>query len=123
MIAARLSRVLGWCCALLLSCAVDAFGAEIATEYQIKAAFVYNFTKFVEWPPERFASATDPIVIGVMGTNPFGDDLKKAVQGRKVGGRTIVVIDLVPATEHPPVHVLFVPSGGEKLFDPELAPG
>jgi hypothetical protein len=123
MITSRIFRVVGWCGALIVSCAINASGSEIAQEYRIKAAFVYNFTKFVEWPPERFASTEEPIVIGVLGKNPFGEDLAKAVEGRKVGGRSIVVLNVLPAAEHPPIHLLFVAAGEEKSFDPEMAPG
>src|ERR1700694_2609549 len=56
--------------------------ASVSKEYLLKAAFLYNFTKFVEWPPERFANEPSPIVIGVLGRNPFGEELEKIVQGR-----------------------------------------
>jgi hypothetical protein len=98
-------------------------GSEVAKEYQIKAAFVYNFTKFVEWPPDRFASTSDPIVIGVLGKNPFGQSLENAVRDRKVGGRNIVIIEVNPATEGRIIHVLFVAAGEEKSFNRQIAPG
>src|SRR5437867_180076 len=63
-----------------------AAGASIPKEYQIKAAFLYNFTKFVEWPEPAFADPKSPIVIGVLGPNPFGGELAKAIEGRKVNG-------------------------------------
>jgi hypothetical protein len=113
---------MAWCGVFFLSC-VSGFAADIAKEYQIKAAFVYNFTKFVEWPPDRFAASTDPIVIGVLGKNPFGDNLENAVRGRKVAGRDIVIVNISSATSRTPIHVLFVASGEEKSFDPGLAAG
>ena len=54
-------------------------------EYQVKAAFLYNFAKFVEWPPGTFANSTDPIGICIVGQNPFGSALEYMVQGKKVG--------------------------------------
>jgi hypothetical protein len=123
MLAPRLVWFAGWCAAIMVFGVMDASAADVAREYQIKAAFVYNLTKFVEWPPGRFASADEPIVIGVVGTNPFGEDLQKAVHGRKVGGRSIVVVNIQSSTEYRPVHLLFVAAGEEKLFDPAAAPG
>src|SRR5882757_4448493 len=55
----------------------------VSKEYQLKAAFLFNFAKFVEWPPQSFPDAGGPIVIGILGGNPFGDELENAIQGRK----------------------------------------
>jgi len=118
----RIHALLRWWAVMLLSGSA-AIGAEVAKEYQIKAAFVYNFTKFVEWPAERFAGADDPIVIGILGKNPFGESLENAVRGRKIGGRDITVISLSPSAEQTHVHVLFVAAGEEKGFDPKMVAG
>jgi hypothetical protein len=85
----------------------------VSKEYQIKAAFLYNFTKFVEWPPARFPDGSSPLVIGVLGRNPFGAELEKIVQGRTVNGRAILVKLITTADEVPAVHLLFVPAGEE----------
>jgi hypothetical protein len=57
-------------------------------EYQIKAAFLYNFVKFVDWPAEETADVNQPIIIGILGTDPFGDAFEPVkdthVKGRKV---------------------------------------
>src|SRR5580698_5307341 len=55
-----------------------------ATEYQVKALFLFNFAKYVEWPAAVFTNATAPITIGVLGTDPFGDSLQHAVAGKTV---------------------------------------
>ena len=68
-----------------------ACGAEAPTEYQVKAVFVYNFSHFVEWPPQAFASANAPFVIGVLGGDPFGAHLDEAVQGERIGQHPLVV--------------------------------
>ncbi|HEY1786595.1 MAG TPA: YfiR family protein [Verrucomicrobiae bacterium] len=60
------------------------------SEYQVKAAFLYNFGKFVEWPTNDFASTNSPLVIGVYGENPFGNDLASVVQGRNIDGHPVV---------------------------------
>src|SRR2546423_1848383 len=54
------------------------------TEYQIKAAFLFNFARFVQWPPEAFAASGAPMVIGIIGENPFHDDLARTIQGKAV---------------------------------------
>jgi hypothetical protein len=60
-------------------------------EYQVKAAFLYNFAKFVEWPANTFASPGEPVTICVLGRNPFGPILENMVQGKTVTGRPLAV--------------------------------
>ena len=81
--------------------------APILSERQIKAAFIYNFTKYVEWPAQRFASDDAPLVIGVFGRSPFGAELQEIAQTRKVGGRDVVVKQIETAEEATAVHVVF----------------
>lgn len=78
------------------------------TEYQVKAALLYNFAKYVEWPAHAFVAPASPLVIGIAGEDPFGEELEKIVGGKTIGARAIVVKRL--AKENPPVHcqVLFV---------------
>lgn len=87
--------------------------ADVSKEYQLKAAFLYNFAKFVEWPAERFANETSPIVIGVVGRNPFEAELANIVKGRTVNGRAIVVKSITTASEVRSLHLLFLPGGEE----------
>lgn len=92
-------------------------GAEVAKEYQVKAAFLYNFTKFVEWPPTRTADPTRPITIGVLGRNPFGDELERILQGRKVNGRELVIAPVDSSADATAVDLLFVCSGEERRLE------
>ena len=62
-----------------------------SSEYLIKAGFIFNFAKFVEWPPATFAQADSPIVIGILGTDPFGAIIDQIVQDKKIGARGFVV--------------------------------
>ncbi|MGH9344664.1 MAG: YfiR family protein, partial [Terriglobia bacterium] len=64
---------------------------QSAPERQVKAAFLYNFAKFVEWPPQTFASSSDPFVLCAYGKNPVADALKQGVEGKTVQNRTISV--------------------------------
>jgi hypothetical protein len=65
--------------------------ASDSSEYLIKAGFIYNFAKFVEWPAAAFSQPDSPIVIGVLGTDPFGNVLDRIVEGKKVGSRGFLV--------------------------------
>src|ERR1700730_3629551 len=66
-------------------------GDADSSEYLIKAGFIYNFAKFVEWPSAAFSQADSPIVIGVLGTDPFGNVLDRIVEDKKIGPRGFVV--------------------------------
>ena len=61
------------------------------TEYDIKAVFLLNFTRFIEWPASEGADENRPIVIGVLGDDPFGQGLDQAVRGERVNNRPLVV--------------------------------
>ena len=62
-----------------------------ATEYEVKAAFLVNFTRFVEWPASSFPDAAAPLIIGILGDDPFGASLDQMVAGKQVLGRPLVV--------------------------------
>jgi hypothetical protein len=66
-------------------------GDADSSEYLIKAGFIYNFAKFVEWPSATFSQPDSPIVIGVVGTDPFGNVLDHIVEDKKIGPRGFVV--------------------------------
>lgn len=78
-----------------------------STEYDVKAAFLFNFTKFVEWPPEAFTDDHSPLKLCVLGENPFGKTLK-ALMDEEVGGRrlTLAILDKLSSVET--CHVLYV---------------
>ena len=77
-------------------------------EYQIKAVFLFNFAQFVEWPANAFAGASSPIVIGVLGENPFGDYLDETVRGEKVENRPLEIQRYLQVDEIKTCHVLFI---------------
>jgi hypothetical protein len=74
----------------LVVCGSMAFGQDV-TEPSLKAAFIYNFAKFTEWPPDALSGAV-PFVACVLGDDPTGDALGRAVKGRLLGGRTVNVL-------------------------------
>lgn len=102
--------------ALLLLAGGDTLHANaVSKEYHLKAAFLFNFLRFVEWPPERFAEDASPIVIGILGPNPFDAELEELVRGRQVNGRRIHV-RAVSVDEARSAHLIFVPAGEEGRF-------
>jgi hypothetical protein len=96
-------------CLLLLASAGRA--AEGPSEYAVKAAFLYNFAKFVEWPARTFAGAADPIVLCVLGENPFGTLLDDAVRDKTVNGRQIAVHESKTLSAAAGCHIVFLASG------------
>jgi hypothetical protein len=77
-------------------------------EYQVKAAYLLNFTRYVEWPAQAFTSPTAPIDICVLGTDPFGGALEQAVAGRVTRGRPLIVQVKRSASEARYCPVVFV---------------
>lgn len=76
-------------------------------EYQVKAAFLYNFAKFVEWPQEAIAGG-QPFVIGILGQDPFGNELDEAVAGKTVREKKITVKRFSKIEEAIHCHLLFI---------------
>lgn len=92
---------------MAFSCVASAWSAP-ASEYEVKAAFLFNFAKFVEWPPNAFDDANTPYVIGVLGQDPFGSYLDETVRGERLNGRPLVVQRYRHASEIKQCHVLFI---------------
>jgi len=96
--------------ALLLLFTPRPIVAERADEYQVKAAFLYNFAKFVEWPETIFKSSGEPISICVIGHNPFGPMLKASVNGKTIGERKFVVEDQADVQHAAACRIVFISS-------------
>lgn len=77
-------------------------------EYQLKAAFIYNFAKFITWPSDAFERADSPIVIAVLGEDPFGPSLRETLGGKTVSGHPIQIIYFTGAETLSSCHILFV---------------
>jgi uncharacterized protein DUF4154 len=94
---------------LLAGGSVDAPGQTApAKEYQVKAVFLYNFAQFVEWPGAAFPDAQTPLVIGVLGEDPFGGYLEETVRGEKVNNRPLMIERYRRAEEIKICHILFI---------------
>jgi YfiR/HmsC-like len=119
---ARSTRTASAFCAILVIAAMVLLPVSISgsaelsrpAEYELKAAFLYNFIKFTEWPPEQLGKEDAPFIIGVLGKDPFGAALDKVIQGETIHRKTIVArrfarMDEAAANSH----VLFISSSEE----------
>ena len=86
------------------------------SEYQIKAAFIYNFARFVEWPTQAFSDATSPMVIGVLGENVFGDNLRQAIDGKTIKGHPLQFKQFDSAAVVTNCHVLFISTSEKSRY-------
>ena len=92
--------------------------AQESLEYSVKAAFLLNFVRFIEWPETAFADAGAPIHICTFIDNPFGDTLEKLVQGETASGRPLAVRNARGPAELAPCHMIFVPSSSDDRAAP-----
>src|SRR5256886_2384291 len=91
-----------------VACTRPAQADAQADEYRVKAAFLYKFGSYIEWPSGSFARADSPVTIGVMGAEALAEELAQIVAGRNVNGRPVRVRKLRPGDPIAGLHVLFV---------------
>jgi hypothetical protein len=84
-------------------------------EYQVKAAFLANFAYFVEWPPSAFESPTAPLIIGIVGEDPFGDGIDRLVEHKVIAGHQLQVRRFADAKAIGKSHLLFVAGSDRQL--------
>ncbi len=84
--------------------------SSVSSEYLIKAGFIYNFANLVQWPANAFAQPDSPIVIGILGEDPFGTVLDRVLAGKRVNGRVFLVKRLKSVVDLKECHILFVSS-------------
>ncbi len=91
--------------------------SKTVDEYRVKAAFVFNFAKFVEWPAAALKGPADPITICVLG-NPFGDLLEQTVNGKQIDQRRLIVRQLSDSADvSTGCAILFVAAGKKRQAD------
>lgn len=93
---------------LLISHLVLAGQTHPSREYQLKAVFLYNFTQFVEWPANSFSSELAPMVIGILGTDPFGSYLEETISGEKINGHPLLIQHYNSIEEVGECQILFI---------------
>jgi hypothetical protein len=80
--------------------------AQAPSEYQLKAALIYNFAKFVEWPST--GGTDEPIVIGILGDDPFGQDFEAVTNGKTANGKRVILKRFPNLQSLTPCHILFI---------------
>jgi hypothetical protein len=83
-------------------------GNGITVEQQVKAASLYRFIGYVEWPPPAFETAASPYVIGIVGADDIADELSRISAGRTVNNRPLIVRKLKAAEPISGIHMLFI---------------
>lgn len=116
----RIVAAVSFLAILLFSAAWSAAAEFRAKESEIKAAYLFNFGIFTQWPLGKAESTNAPFVIGVMGNNTVATELDKiAAQARQIGGRKLVIHRLKPDADLSDCHILFI--GSDVEFGPVLA--
>ncbi len=87
--------------------------AASTSEYEVKAAFVFNFAKFVEWPSRAFESSNSPLIIAIFGSDQLADALEPAVKNETIGGRRIVVRRTKHVRDIIGCHIVFIGRSGK----------
>lgn len=95
--------------------------AQAFKEYDLKATFLYHLAQFVDWPPEAFPTEETPLVIGVLGADPFGKVLDDIVDGESVKNRKLAVQRFRTLEEVKLCHILFISQSEAARLDPILA--
>lgn len=91
-----------------MSAAVSARGQSESVEFAVKATYLYKFAPFVEWPDAAFESQSSPLMLCVVGTDPFGPVLDRAVAGQTIGERPVVVRRLPRLEPDSRCHIMYV---------------
>jgi hypothetical protein len=92
-----------------------------SSEYQVKAAFLFHFAQFVDWPPEAFKDATSPLTYCTVGEDPFHGALEASLNGKTIGTRPFRVQHLRQAEEVRGCQVLFIETPEKKSLPAALA--
>ncbi|HXE54607.1 MAG TPA: YfiR family protein [Tepidisphaeraceae bacterium] len=87
--------------------------ADGPKEYEVKAAFIYHFIQFTEWPAGSFANKQSPIVLATVGRDPFGGALEQICAGKSISGRVLVVKHFTSAADVKPCQVLFIAASSD----------
>ena len=107
----RRVAVMGLVAAWLLVSVPGAIAESGSTpEYAVKAAFLYNFSKFVDWPAEAFDRTPDRLVVCVLGEDPFGAELDQTLLGKRVQDKELIARRIRQPSEARSCHMVFVGS-------------
>lgn len=93
---------------LLLLGFASSLSAQVREESEVKAAYIYNFAHFVDWPAAAFTNKSEPLIVAVLGEDPFGANLDKALQKQHVKGRPFHILKVATGEPVPRCHILFI---------------
>jgi hypothetical protein len=82
--------------------------AQASREYQLKAVFLFNFAQFAEWPDSAFANEKSPLVIGIVGPDPFGSALEATLHDESINGRPLALEHYSRVSDIKTCHILFI---------------
>ncbi len=88
--------------------------ADNVSDYEVKAAYIYNFARFVEWPSAKFPGADSPIRFCILNDHSFEIELNRIVKGKTISGHKIDVIQVLDGEQARKCHLLFVGSAQER---------
>lgn len=90
--------------------------AQVLDEYQVKAAFLYNFAKFIDWPPNSLRSPDHPFTVCVLRHNPFGPALENVIHGKSIQGRPLVFRQIPDIDRCGACQILFISASEARRF-------
>ncbi len=105
----------------LLAVFVQPASAQKARIDELKAAFVFQFANYVQWPDESFKDKSAPIIIGIVKNEAMTKTLSAAVRGKIVGDRGIQVVDIADEKAAETCHILYIDSADDEKVDNFLA--
>lgn len=82
--------------------------SDLNREYAIKAAYLYQFGRYIQWPPESFTDSQSPLIIGLLGPDPFGGVLNEITRTKRIEGRPIIVRQFASMADYSACHILYV---------------
>lgn len=119
-----------WCARLACAMAAVLLGIAVftapvlaqkaASPDELKAAFVFQFTNYVQWPDGAFKDASAPIVIGIAHNAPMSKALAVAIKGKTVGNRSVQVVDVTDEATAATCQILFIDASDDKRVDEYL---
>ena len=102
---------------ILLGFCAPRIRGQVFKEYDLKATFLYHLAQFVEWPPEAFPTEETPLVIGILGTDPFGKVLDEIIKDEVVKNRKLTPQRFRSIEEIKSCHILFISQSEEGRLD------
>lgn len=108
---------------VILCASAESVRTQSALEYDVKAALLLNFARFIEWPDSAFEAARSPIDVCVLAPSPFGEALERTLAGETIANRPLSAREVRGVADSAGCHLLFIPSGAESRASALLRQG